>query len=413
MPGLFDPNQSSGILSALGNLFASAQRGASGPAGQEMGFRQGAYNSMAQDPMFGPGPASLLMANPQAYGAAIGQRNLQMTIDALTPTLGRERAIFFGLHPEELSKLTAPQKVGPGEQLQAPLNLLGDNNPQPVGQATAPQPSQVGNTPQATPGQGGGMGGGYIGPMNTSGQMDQPSLQNLVDRRLKGDTKVNSELGGSLGSGIGALNRAAFQKLLAQTQAAQGITSADLVSRDAKFPAYEDALKTNAQQGARMQMAQTEALGMLPLLKQAAAATNPSQFPLFNAAKLQVLAQGGDPRSASLASYANALINTYSRGISVRGQGPTDADKQHLRDIVDPYWSKGQWEAGAQAIENELGIAHAAVGKNQNRIDVQFGFGKEADPNSLTNAKGAIAKGASKDLINRRFEEEGFNAPKF
>ena len=162
-----------------------------------------------------------------------------------------------------------------------------------------------------------------------------------------------------------------------------------------------------------MQMAQTEANGVLPLLKQAGLATNPSDYPIWNEAKVKFMAATGDPRSAALASYANAMINTYARGITTNQRGPTDSDKQHLRDIVNPYWSKGQWEAGVQAIQNELDIAHAAVGKNQNRIDVNFGFRHEPDPADVAGARAAIARGAPKEQIIRRFEEEGFNAPKF
>ncbi len=125
------------------------------------------------------------------------------------------------------------------------------------------------------------------------------------------------------------------------------------------------------------------------------------------------MANTGDPRSAALASWANAMINTYSRGITTRSQGPTNADKQHLRDIVDPYWSKGQWEAGANAITGELAIARAAGMKNQNRIDVNYGFGHDPNPADVAGAQAAIARGAPKEQIIRRFEEEGFNAPKF
>ncbi len=415
MPGLFDPQGGgdSGILGGFQNYIDNVRSRMAGPAGQEMQFRNKAYQELQQG---GDPNAALLMANPAAYQMNIGQRNLMATIQALQGMKGPngqpftpQQATFLALHPDELSKMTAPQKVGPGEQLQAPLDILGMSGGGGPAAGIQGQPSQM---PQ--PGQPQGQaGGGYAGPTNTSGQMDAPAIQQLVDRRIKGDAKVTAELGGSMGSGIGAINRKNFQEALTKTLGAQGLTAADLVQRDAKFPAYEDATKTNAQTAARMQLAQSEAFGMLPLLTKAAASTNPSNYPIWNKGKLEVLAQTGDPRSAELASYANALINTYARGISTRPQGATDSDKEHLREVVNPYWSRGQWEAGARAIMNELGVAHSAIGKNQNRIDVQFGFGKNADPNDVAGAKAAIGRGADKEDVVRRFEEGGFNAPKF
>ena len=168
---------------------------------------------------------------------------------------------------------------------------------------------------------------------------------------------------------------------------------------------------------------------MLPLLKQAAAATNPSDYPIWNEAKVKFMAATGKPQPAALASYANAMINTYARGITTNPRGPTDSDKQHLRDVVNPYWSQGQWDAGVQAIQNELQVAHEAVGKSRNQIDVNYGFGHEPDPADVAGAQAAFARAKAQtnpgdagsqaalksvqDQLTRRFEENGFNAPKF
>lgn len=410
MPGLFDNNQNGGpgILQGLGNYL---QNVFSTPQSQEMQFRQGAYNALAQDPNTGAGNAALLMANPQAYGMRVQQGYVNQTYEALVKSgVPPQQAIILATHPEASAKMMEPMKLGPGEAPFIPGMALGSQS--------APTSSQQ-QPPSSQPSGGIGQAPGMF-PVNTAGQINPQAIHNMVIRRLKGDTEVVSELGGGMGGGIGAINRKNFQDDLERTmktgdpEAGVGpMTAADLVSRDAKFPAYKEATKKNADISSQMQLAQTEALGILPYLKQAAAKLGPSPLPAWNAVNQEFQAQTGNPATAELASYMNAMINTYSRGISSRGQGPTVQDKNHLAEVISKYWSAGQWESGTQAIINELGVANDAIHKNQNRIDVQYGFGKPAAPADVAAARGALAKGANRNEVIRRFEEEGFNAPKF
>ena len=106
------------------------------------------------------------------------------------------------------------------------------------------------------------------------------------------------------------------------------------------------------------------------------------------------MAHTGDPRSAALASYANAMINTYARGITTKPRGATDSDKQHLREVVDPYWSTGTMGGRGQRNTERIGIAHQSVMKGRNQIDVNYGFGHDPDPADVAGAQAAIARGA-------------------
>lgn len=401
--GLFNGNYQPGDL----------QAGIMGPQGQQLQWERQGANTV--DQMMGPGTGALMMGSPAVGQMMLGQRNLAATIDALTPQYGRAAATFYALHPEELAKVTTPQKLGIGEHLESPMAPLGLNP------AAAAPTSQQQQPPSSQPGPSNASvgGGGYRGPTNTEGMIQQPAMLNLIRQALRGKD-VQGQLSAGL-SGAGGFNRANFQNLMEKVMPdprAFGIdedpvTPEQLVARQAKFPAYEKAQETLGHVSSQMQLAQTEALGILPYLKAAAAKLNPSDFPIWNAAKQEFASQTGNPATAELSSYMNAMINTYSRGISSRGQGPTVSDKNHLAEVLSKYWSAGQWDAGTKAVINELGVANDAIHKNQNRIDVQYGFGKKAAPEDEAAARQAISRGADKQEVIRRFEEGGFNAPKF
>ncbi len=419
MPGLFDP-QSGGILSGLANFFGDIQRGASGPAGQEMGFRNKAYQELQQG---GDPNAALLMANPAAYQMNIGQRNLMATIQALTPQYGHDRAVFLALHPEILTESAKPMSVPEGGSVFTP-NPMGSPLPQGGPSQAPPQAA-----PQAAPGQGsdaapmGGVPGAQF--TNTNGVIQQPALLNLARQALLGKD-VQSQLGGAMGS---RTNKSNFQTLMNKVMAdpkqfgidSDPVSPEDLVSRQAAFPAYEDALKRNADISSRMQLAQTEARGILPLFQQAIAKLGPQDYPIFNKANQLWQAETGNPASAEAASYMNALINTYARGVAPsggQGGGATVNATEHLREVVNPYWSKGQLAAGGAAVMNELNIANNAIKTNGNEINVRYGFGK--DPAKapapqggrtwLDQAKAAAKGGVSREEVERRLSEHGFHA---
>lgn len=416
-----------GILDSLtngawGNYFGNMANNMS-PALQENSFRQQGANTI--DQQLGPGMGALMMASPAAAQATIGQRNLQITHDALIGQRGPDgkpisdqQAWILALHPEIISEQGKPINVPPGGSVYTPLFGGGGQGGAPNSQQQQPPSSQPGPSNASVGGNSpAGMPGAQF--TNQGGIMQQPALLNLVRQALLGKD-VQSQLGGGM-SGMGGINRAAFQNLMDQVMPnprafgidTDPVTPEALVSRQAKFPAYEKASEKNADISSSMQLAQTEALGILPYLKQAAAKLGPGQIPAWNAVKQEFQAQTGNPATAELASYMNAMINTYSRGISSRGQGPTVYDKNHLAEVISKFWSAGQWEAGTKAIINELGVANDAIHKNQNRIDVQYGFGKKAAPADEASARAALAKGADKQEVIRRFEEGGFNAPQF
>lgn len=413
-----------GILDTLtngawGNYFGNMANNMS-PALQENSFRQQGANYINQQPgMAGMGP--LFMSNPAAAQQMFTQRNLQATIDALTPQFGRERAIYFALHPEVLNESAKPMSVPEGGSVYTPLDLLHGGGAPSGATGIQGQPSQQ------PAGNGVGQSGGVPGAQftNTNGVIQQPALLNLVKQGLLGKD-VQTQLGGAMGS---RTNKSNYQALLNQVMAnprqfgidSDPISQEDLVQRQAQFPAYEDALKRNAEVSSRMQLAQNEARQVLPLFKQAITKLGPTDYPIFNKVNQEWQAQTGNPASAEAASYMNALINTYARGVAPsggQGGGSSVNATEHLREVVNPYWSKGQLEAGANAVMKELNIANNAIKANNNEINVRYGFGK--DPSQapapqgggtwLAQAQAAIKAGVSREEVERRLAEHGFHA---
>lgn len=410
MPGLFGDNTPGGLLGMfMGNYQPGNLAVGASPGLQQNQFRQQGSNYINQQPgMAGMGP--LIMSNPAGAQVMIGQRNLQLTHDALVGQPGPNgqpisdaMAWTLAMHPDIINEQGKPINVSPGGAVYTPL--FG-------GQGGAPNSSQQ-QPPSSQPAGGSQQGGTVPGAQfsNTNGLIDPITAQNLAKRYVHGDKDVLNM--GSMAGPMGQQNREILQRAINQEMATNNMSPTDVSANIAKFPAYQDALKTNAEVGARMNTGQTEALRLLPQVVAAAKSINPSDFPVWNAAKQTWLAQTGDPRVASLASFMNALTNTYSRAITTNPRGPTVSDKEHLRDVVNPYWSNGQWDAGAQAIVKEMEIAQESNRVQINKLNSQYGFGKDADPNDVAAAKAAIAKGADKKAVMTRFEEGGFNAPKF
>lgn len=144
--------------SLLGDLFNAGAgflgnvQGSMNPAGQEMQFRQRAYNQLAQDPTIGPGDAALALSSPEAFNATwqrklfmdqlrdYGQKNPKASLNealyALSPQGQKERyGVNFG-PPVEAGPAKAPIVYGQGQVPHLFDVGGGPSSPQ------QPQPSQ-------------------------------------------------------------------------------------------------------------------------------------------------------------------------------------------------------------------------------------------------------------------------------
>jgi hypothetical protein len=431
MPGLFDPPQQGGLFGNIGAGLASfANSGALFPGISNMigGFATGhrqdpqgmaqelfqeQVRSLAQMPEFqGPGGLAKALAviqNPALQSYQFKELPQQHQLEqTLTPTLGPQGAALGSQQPSLLGPLFKPEKLDPGGSLVSPMQFPGMGG---GGGGGGGAPS-IASADAALAGGGGGgapaaAGGPNVIASNTNGMMPPEAIEDMVSRRLVGDTSVEKNFGGM--GPLGKLNQAAYQKRLSQVMKDRGISPQELVANTAKFPAYEGQLKRLATIDANMGTARMEFEPIWNAFKQAMGQVN-GQFPSWNALKQFALKHAGDPRVAPLAQYTQALENVYGRAISTNPQGPTVHDKTRSEQSLNTFWNGKSLQEIEGALRTEMDAAKNSIPKMRNKADVEQGLGRAASPDILAQARDALKRGAPKDRIIDRLSEQGLKA---
>ena len=191
----------------------------------------------------------------------------------------------------------------------------------------------------------------------------------------------------------------------------QGITPADLAQRDAKYPAFKGAVDKLQGQQASMGQAGMEFQQLFPQFQKDLQTYGATQYPDANHF-LQWLSQhAGDPSVAPLQQRMLTLANVYGRAVSPNpASANTDFKQREFGEALNQYWPLAATGKIGDAMMQEIQTAHDSVPKEINRMAVDNGLGKPADPGTLAQAKAAIARGAPRSAIISRLSESGFNS---
>jgi hypothetical protein len=357
----------------------------------------------------GAGPGGLAgSVSPDIYDRAVQQQIMQQTYQGLAQQYGPATGMILATHPGLIDELYKPQVTQPGGSLTAAMGLPGMGGGQP--QLSAQQ--QPGQQP-AQPGQGTPrpqQGGGVTFSQNNNGLLSPEALDNMVNRRLLGDNSVETQFGRS-SSGLGALQKSAYQQRLAQVMQQQGVTPADLATRDAKYPAFKAAVDKLQSAQAGMGQAGIEFQQLFPQFQADLQKYGATQFPDANHFFQWLSAHKGDPDVAPLQQRMLTLSNVYGRAVSTNpASANTDFKQREFGEALNQYWPLAATGRIGDAMNQEIQTAHDSVPKEINRMAVDNGLGKPADTDTLAQAKAAIAKGAPRSAIISRLSESGFNA---
>lgn len=188
------------------------------------------------------------------------------------------------------------------------------------------------------------------------GALSEDALTLAVDQHLAGDSTA------AQGYARNAQMKAAYMNRLAERAKEKGMGGADLAARVAEFQGTKAGQRTLGTRTANIEMAVTEAQNVMPIALSASEKVDRTRFPTLNSVLLAAEKGTGGEDVVKLATATNALINIYSRAISPSGT-PTVSDKDHAREIISNAYSKGQYKAALDIMEQEMAAARKSPGQ--------------------------------------------------
>lgn len=181
----------------------------------------------------------------------------------------------------------------------------------------------------------------------------------MAKQAWTGDTSVFNNVGrGAQGS----QNIKILRNMMMQVGQETGKTPEQLAAKNAEFFGTKAGERTIGTRTANIEMAVAEAQNVMPIALAASEAVDRTKYPNLNSVLLAVQKGQGDENVVKLGTAVNALINIYSRAIAPSGV-PTVSDKDHARDIIAAAYSKGQFKAVTDIMNQEMEAAKKSPGQ--------------------------------------------------
>lgn len=189
-----------------------------------------------------------------------------------------------------------------------------------------------------------------------AGLLSPDNLDFMADQYLAGDKSVIAGLGYG---NAGAANRAALRESIQQRAFEAGLSPAQVAGQLAE---YQGTLAENRAIGTRtgaIRVSAEAVKGAADMALESSAKFDRGEYPNLNAVEQAVAKGTGDPAIVDFMIKNNTLINEYAAAQNPRGI-PRIEDKKYARDLLDTAYSKGQYETGVSAIQQEVAnIKHA------------------------------------------------------
>ena len=219
-------------------------------------------------------------------------------------------------------------------------------------------------------------GGGVLRP---------ETLEFVAKQYLSGDRQAIQ------GFARNATARIAIQNAIVDEAAKRGMTPEQTAAQIAEFAGVVAGSRTVGQRAANISLAATEALEMIPIVKETSDKFSRTAFVPWNYALRAYESGTGTPEIAAFGASINALVNVYARAINPTGV-PTVSDKEHARAVLNSVQSPAQVDAVLGIIRRELDIAKRAPGtvREATRAGIT-GEAPSAAPSALSDT----------DLINK------------
>jgi hypothetical protein len=320
----------------------------------------------------------------------------------LPPGYTDPQKAILALRREAARLSTNPRAAGQVKELDAwatriesslqPISV-GDRILSPTGQTlyAAPQKPMV-------------VGGNLVDPQTrevvyrgTDQLLPPETITFMAEQYRAGDTSVLQNLGrGAQGS----QNIVALREEIARQNKSEGTGGADQAVRNAEYFGTKAGQRTLGTRSANIELAATEFKQVLPIVRQASAAVERTNYPDLNKVIQAFEQKTGDPKIVAFGGGVNTLINLYARAISPTGV-PTVSDKDHAREILTKSWAQGQFDAAVGMMEKEIDAALASPEKVRDDMRKRFlgGQGGAARPESTPAATTQSAAGTDKAWV--------------
>ena len=189
---------------------------------------------------------------------------------------------------------------------------------------------------------------------NAGTAMFAPEALNMTAKQyLAGDRQA------AQGFARNAPARIALQNEIVAEAGRQGLSGEQIASKMAEFAGIMSGSRTVGTRAAQIQLASSEALKMMDIVKEKADKFDAGNFVPFNAALKAYDTNTGAPEVRAYGAAINSLVNVYARAINPAGVA-TVSDKEHARDILRVIDSPQQVEAVLGVLKQELAAAISA-----------------------------------------------------
>ena len=176
----------------------------------------------------------------------------------------------------------------------------------------------------------------------------------------------------NLGRGVqGAQNIVGLRRVVARLQAEKGITGEQQAGRNAEYKGDVRGQITLGNRAANIELPAAEFQQMVPLALQASEAVDRTQFPNLNAVSNALQKGTGGEAIVRFNAANNTLVNIYARAVSPTGV-PTDEVRKKGFDILNTYFSKGQYGAAVDMMQQEIAAARRAPGAVRQQMRENF-----------------------------------------
>jgi hypothetical protein len=174
-------------------------------------------------------------------------------------------------------------------------------------------------------------------------------------------------------------------KILATTLSAK--PDANLVELNLDVVGKKAGERTLATTGANVQVAANEAKQMINLVLDYSNKVDRTQYPTINSIQNAIDRGTGGVEIVQLNAALNALVNTYARAINPKGVS-TVSSQNHAREVINSAYSKGQINAIADVMQQEMDAALKSTGQARSQIRNPTTSNAGASPTTVTTSDG-------------------------
>lgn len=257
------------------------------------------------------------------------------------------------------------------------------------------------------------------------GILSQDDVDSIASRYVTSGNK--NELS-NLGQGnVGSTNRAQVQSAIRRIQQERGISDEEMANRQAEWEGRKAGQRSIGTMEAKMGTAANEAGQMIQLARGSIEKVPRTGFLPFNQLVQYAQKNTLNPDQAELYARTQAVVNTYSAVMARGANVTTDASRHRAEELLSTAMDKETYNRVLDTLQQEVDAAKNSPAKMREYYRQEYGKKAIAPDNGgsasapaasapaakedpLASARAAIAKGAPRDAVIKRLQDNGIDA---